>query len=175
MGPWLLIVFLLSACGLASGGPGAAPAPVESGEMGARAASFEVTKTDAEWREVLTDEEYRILRRGGTERAFTGKYWDNHAHGVYRCAGCGRLLFTSEHKYDSGTGWPSYWQPADAHAVVTLVDTSHGMVRNEVVCGRCGGHLGHVFRDGPPPTGLRYCINGNAMDFEANSEAEPTH
>jgi len=164
----LLIVVLLSGCGLASGDPGAAPA--DAAAMPAPEASFEVTKTDAEWRQVLTDEEYRILRKGGTERAFTGKYWDNHEHGVYRCAACGRLVFRSEEKFDSGTGWPSYWKPAEPNAVVTRDDTSYGMVRTEVLCGRCGGHLGHVFHDGPPPTGLRYCINGNAMDFEETPE-----
>jgi peptide-methionine (R)-S-oxide reductase len=165
MGPTFLLVALLSACGLASGDPGALPAPVET---------FEVVKTDAGWRDVLTDEEYRILRNAGTERAFTGKYWDNHAHGVYRCAGCGQLLFRSEHKFDSGTGWPSYWQPAETGALASRSDASHGMSRTEVLCGRCGGHLGHVFPDGPPPTGQRYCINGNALDFEAVSEGEPT-
>ena len=125
-----------------------------------------VNKSDQEWREQLTPEQYRILRQAGTERAFTGPYWDNKQAGLYRCAGCDTPLFLSDTKFDSGCGWPSYFAPLREDAVVELRDTSHGMVRTEIRCATCDGHLGHVFPDGPKPTGLRYCINGYAMVFE---------
>jgi peptide-methionine (R)-S-oxide reductase len=125
-----------------------------------------VNKSDQEWREQLTPEQYRILRQAGTERAFTGPYWDNKQAGLYRCAGCDTPLFVSDTKFDSGCGWPSYFAPLNEDAVVELRDTSHGMVRTEIRCATCDGHLGHVFPDGPKPTGLRYCINGYAMVFE---------
>ena len=127
----------------------------------------EVQKTDQQWREELTPDQYEVLRRGATERAFTGRYWDAHEDGTYRCAGCGAELFESEAKYDSGCGWPAFYAPAGEEAIEEERDTSHGMVRTEVLCANCGGHLGHVFPDGPHPTGLRYCINSAALKHEA--------
>jgi peptide-methionine (R)-S-oxide reductase len=122
-----------------------------------------VEKTDAEWRAALTREEYEVLRRKGTERAFTGAYWDAHDAADYVCAGCGAELFSSDAKFDSGTGWPSFSAPADPQAVASETDTSHGMLRTEITCRRCGGHLGHLFNDGPAPTGQRYCINSISL------------
>ena len=135
--------------------------------------NYEVTLSDAEWRAKLTQEEYHVLRQKGTERAFTGNLYDHKQQGTYTCAGCGQELFSSSHKYDSGSGWPSYDQPIDPDAVVTETDTSHGMVRAEVLCARCGGHLGHVFPDGPrQTTGQRYCINSVSLGFEPKDKNE---
>ncbi|WP_117190551.1 peptide-methionine (R)-S-oxide reductase MsrB [Rhizobium terrae] len=125
-----------------------------------------IQKSDAQWREELSPEQYRILRQAGTERAFTGPFWNSKEKGLYRCAGCGEELFISDTKFDSGCGWPSYFEPVKPGAVTEHRDMTHGMIRTEVRCANCGGHLGHVFPDGPPPTGLRYCINGHSMTFE---------
>ena len=125
-----------------------------------------ITKTDEEWKTILTAEQYNVLRKQGTERAWTGKYHDNHAKGTYVCAACGLTLFSSDTKFDSGTGWPSFYQPIDETHIGTQTDRSYFSVRTEVHCARCGGHLGHVFPDGPKPTGLRYCMNSVSMDFK---------
>ena len=128
--------------------------------------AYEIEHTDDEWRAILSPDAFRILRRAGTEPAFGNEYWDNHSDGVYRCGGCDRVLFDSADKFDSGTGWPSFTRPIEPHAVETHVDSGFGMVRTEVRCARCGGHLGHLFEDGPAPLGARYCMNSGALVFK---------
>ncbi|MEE9177785.1 MAG: peptide-methionine (R)-S-oxide reductase MsrB [Acidimicrobiia bacterium] len=118
------------------------------------------------WRNKLTSDQYQVLRQGGTERAFTGEYWDTKTQGTYRCAGCGEELFSSDTKFESASGWPSFFQPLDANNIEEKADATFGMVRTEIKCAKCGGHLGHVFEDGPNPTGLRYCINSASLDLE---------
>ena len=171
--PGLLILILVLGCA----GPTSHRAVASDGDQDAHSFSSplpepeRVIKSDEEWRQILDENEYYILREHGTERAFSGDLWDSKEHGVYTCAACGLPLFSSDTKFKSGTGWPSYYQPIDTNAVGTTEDRTFGMVRTEVHCARCGGHLGHIFDDGPPPTGLRYCINSASLDFEPDDAA----
>jgi peptide-methionine (R)-S-oxide reductase len=165
----LLVVPLVAIAAGTGDKPTSAPKPAQvsgSQKSPAPSAPEKVAKTEEEWRKQLTPEQFNILREKGTERAFTGKYWNNHEAGVYRCAACGQPLFSSDTKFESGTGWPSFFKPLAPTAVEVHEDNSFFMSRTEVLCSRCGGHLGHVFPDGPEPTGLRYCMNSGALTFE---------
>ncbi len=130
--------------------------------------TYPVSKSEQEWRELLDDTQYAVAREAATERAFSGRYWDHWQAGHYNCVGCGTPLFESGTKFDAGCGWPSYWRPVNSEVIERIVDRSHGMVRVEVRCNQCGSHLGHVFEDGPAPTGERFCINSAAIDFKQN-------
>lgn len=155
-------------CGVSGGGP-VATGPASNNataQPSEQIMTNKIIKSEEEWKQQLTPEQYRVLRQKGTERAFTGAYWNTKDQGTYRCAGCGEVLFESDTKYDSGCGWPSFYAPASTNVIAEAEDRSHFMVRTEVLCSKCGGHLGHVFEDGPQPTGLRYCINSASLKFE---------
>ncbi len=166
-----LLLPLLAACDRRATPPPSAPLDPSMTKPDADATP--VVKTDAEWKQLLTPEQYRVLREKGTERAFTGEYTDTETPGVYRCAACDALLFTSTEKFHSGCGWPSFFRAAAGARITETVDRSHGMIRTEITCTRCGGHLGHVFDDGPAPTGLRYCVNSVSVKLDPAPRKAP--
>ena len=153
---FIFLMFTISSCGIAQ---------TKTTSKNTEAKTFEISKSEEEWKSQLSEEEYYVLRKKGTERAFTGKFYDHHEDGVYTCGACNTPLFSSETKFESGSGWPSFYDVMDKLNILVGEDNSFGMQRDEVVCGKCGGHLGHVFNDGPKPTGLRYCINSVSLNF----------
>ena len=166
----LVIALSALACATLLGGCGSSPVAEISTTSSTTLMNHPVTKTDAEWRQQLTPEQYAVLRQKGTERPYSGQYLNTKDAGSYRCAACGEVLFLSDTKFNSGCGWPSFFQPANTNVIAEASDATHGMVRTEVMCSKCGGHLGHVFDDGPNPTGLRYCINSVSLKFEEKPE-----